>query len=109
MAVRQTRQMKKQSLERNLAEYERIDSMLTQMKAQLEELRGEIIQDLDSLGLSSERTDYAIFSIRNAGVRVTIDRDKLETLFPNVYAQVAKTAKTKRALAVRKVKLSQNQ
>lgn len=104
MAVRQTKQMRKQALERNLAEYERIDTMLTQMKSQLEALRGEIITDLDSLDLKSERTDYAVFSIRDSGTKVTVDRDKLETLFPNVFSQVVKTSKIKRALSVRKVK-----
>lgn len=94
--------LKEKALERNMEEYARIDTLLTQMKKQLEEVRGNILSDLNDLQRKSDSTDYGTFSVREESTKVSIDRKKLESDYPNVFNKVKKISTVKETLQVRK-------
>lgn len=96
------RELTKQSLERNLGEYARIDTLLEQMKKQKEAIRKDIMADMQALGTKSETTDYGTFSIRDQSTKFTVDQKLLKTSFPNVFSIVAKESTVKATLQVRK-------
>lgn len=109
MTQERTTTQTKDSLNRNTAEYARLKAIADTINGQLDELKLDILADMEDLGMQKFPTDEYTYSIFSATTNEKVNKKLLKTQYPNVFAQVISIENKKGGLRVNKAKATKKE